>query len=203
MASARNPIARDSPSAMTPRITGRRQIGCRTIGDSIGWLTCAISPSGLRTATAQLDGPRIITPSRTACPPTVVKALLAFEPASVGVGRRASSRLRGLPALRRSSSTGHFRRKHGLSADGCHEGVRLAAAGAAGLLQPALEPLDPAAGVDELLLAGVERMAVRADLDMELGLPGTRLERVPAGARDGCEDVFGVNVRLHLRLKPG
>jgi hypothetical protein len=59
--------------------------------------------------------------------------------------------------------------------------LRLAAAGAAGLLQPALEPLDPAAGVDELLLAGVERVAVRADLDMELGLRGTRLERVPAG----------------------
>ena len=31
--------------------------------------TCAISPSGLRTATAQLRGPRIITPSRTAWPP--------------------------------------------------------------------------------------------------------------------------------------
>ena len=28
--------------------------------------TCAISPSGLRTATDQCDGPRIITPSRTA-----------------------------------------------------------------------------------------------------------------------------------------
>jgi hypothetical protein len=26
----------------------------------------------LRTATAQFDGPRIITPSRTACPPTFV-----------------------------------------------------------------------------------------------------------------------------------
>ena len=34
--------------------------------------TWAISPSGLRTATAQLRGPRIITPSRTACPPTVI-----------------------------------------------------------------------------------------------------------------------------------
>ena len=31
----------------------------------------AISPSGLRTASAQFDGPRIITPSRTAWPPIV------------------------------------------------------------------------------------------------------------------------------------
>ena len=38
-------------------------------GDEIGRLTSAISPSGLRTATAQFEGLRIITPSRTACPP--------------------------------------------------------------------------------------------------------------------------------------
>ena len=38
----------------------------------IGQLTSAISPSGLRTATAQLDGLRIITPSSTACPPMVI-----------------------------------------------------------------------------------------------------------------------------------
>ena len=33
------------------------------------WSTSAISPSGLRTATDQSDGPRIITPSSTAWPP--------------------------------------------------------------------------------------------------------------------------------------
>jgi len=53
-------------------MTGRRNTKCRAIGDAIGWCTSAMSPSGFRTATAQLDGPRIITPSRTACPPTVV-----------------------------------------------------------------------------------------------------------------------------------
>jgi hypothetical protein len=37
--------------------------------DSIGRQTSAIWPFGLRTATAQFEGPRIITPSRTACPP--------------------------------------------------------------------------------------------------------------------------------------
>jgi hypothetical protein len=69
IASARNPIASDSPSAMMPRITGSRKTGCRAIADLIPDVTCAISPFGFRTATAQLDGPRIITPSRTACPP--------------------------------------------------------------------------------------------------------------------------------------
>ena len=43
-------------------------------------------------------------------------------------------------------------------------------AGAAGLLEPPLEALDAAARVDELLLARVERVALRADLDVQLGL---------------------------------
>ena len=42
------------------------------IGEAIVLTTCAMSPSGLRTATAQLDGERIITPSRTAWPPIAV-----------------------------------------------------------------------------------------------------------------------------------
>jgi hypothetical protein len=39
------------------------------IRDDTGLQTCAMPPSGLRTATAQLDGLRIITPSSTAWPP--------------------------------------------------------------------------------------------------------------------------------------
>ena len=69
MASARNPIASDSPSAITPRTIGRRHSLRRCIGESMSCTTSVISPSGVRTATAQLDGLRIITPSRTACPP--------------------------------------------------------------------------------------------------------------------------------------
>ena len=49
-----------------PRMTGRRASTWRFIGDSMSRETCAMSPSGLRTATDQFDGPRIITPSRTA-----------------------------------------------------------------------------------------------------------------------------------------
>ena len=69
IASARKPIASDSPSAMTPRITGRRQIRCRCIGEVTSLTTSSMPPSGVRIATAQHDGPRIITPSSTAWPP--------------------------------------------------------------------------------------------------------------------------------------
>src|SRR3954454_22069885 len=114
--------------------------------------TCAMSPSGLRTATAQLRGPRIITPSRTACPPTFCATTLG-------------------------------------------------ARGALGLFETPLEALDAAARVDELLLAGVERVAVRADLDVELRLRGTRRERVPAAAVHGRQDVLGMDLGLHRRAR--
>src|SRR5215470_15593430 len=107
-------MASDSPRAITPRTIGRRSSLCRAIGEAIGDETCAISPSGLRTATAQFPGPRIITPSRTACPPTLLTP-----------GRLLGGALRAL-----------------------------------GPLEPALEALHPAARVDELLLARVERVAV-------------------------------------------
>src|SRR3954451_11360298 len=122
MERARKPIASDSPSATTPRTTGSRKNQCRRIGESMPWLCSAMSPSGLRTATAHTDGPRIITPSRTACPPYC--AIRVRSPARLA--RRA------------------------------------------GLLEPALEALDAAARVHQLLLAGVERMACRADLDVDL-----------------------------------
>src|SRR5687768_13961883 len=135
MASARKPIASDSPSAITPRMTGSRKTGCRAIGLRIGWFSSTISPLGVRTASAQADGPRIITPSRTAWPPIV----------AADWRRRAASR----------DFTGR---------------AGLAAARGAGLLEAPLEALDPSARVHELLLARVERVARRADLDVEIGL---------------------------------
>src|SRR3954452_1028690 len=131
---------------------GRRSSQWRAIKGSMLRATCAISPSGLRTATAQLRGPRIITPSRTACPPTFCA-------------------------------------------------IRLGARCALGLFETLLEALDASAGVDQLLLAGVERVARGADLDVQLGLGGTRRERVPAAAVHGREDVLGVNLRLHRRAR--
>ena len=59
------------------------------------------------------------------------------------------------------------------------------------------EPLDPAAGVNQLLLARVEGMALRADLHVKLGLRGARVEVVPARAVDVREDVLGVDFCLH------
>src|SRR4029077_4902696 len=72
---------------------------------------------------------------------------------------------------------------------------------AAGLLEPALEALHPTTGVDELLLARVERMTGRADLDMELrfGRPGHEL--VPARAMHRVEHLVWVDVRLHRRAR--
>src|SRR5205823_8611648 len=70
-------------------------------------------------------------------------------------------------------------------------GGRLALGGAA------LEALDAAAGVNELLAPGVERMAVRADLDVQLGLGRARGELVAAGAADVRLDVFEMDLGLH------
>src|SRR5438132_14435310 len=70
-----------------------------------------------------------------------------------------------------------------------------------GALKPALEPLHAAARVDELLFARVERVAVRADLDVQLRLRRPRLERVPAGARHVREDVVGMDLGLHRRAR--
>src|SRR5579875_494564 len=53
-------------------------------------------------------------------------------------------------------------------------------------------------GVDDLLLAGVERMAVRADLDVQVvAQRRPRLERVAAAADHVDLFVLGVNRRFH------
>src|SRR5579864_7893447 len=148
MASARKPIASDSPSAMTPRTTGTRRYQWRAIAESIERVTCAIVPAGVRTATAQFPGLRIMTPSRTACPPTFISELAR-------------------------------------------------ALGALGALEPALEALDPSAGVHELLLARIEGVALGADLDVQLRLGRVDLERVPAGTGHRREHVIGMDTGLH------
>ena len=61
-----------------------------------------------------------------------------------------------------------------------------------------LEPLDPTAGVDQLLLARVERVARGADLHVDLCLRRTRGERVAARTPDRRGPVFGVDPLLHL-----
>src|SRR6476620_6741692 len=58
----------------------------------------------------------------------------------------------------------------------------------ADLLEAALEAIHPTAGVDELLLPRVERMALGPDL-------------VPARAGHVREDVIGMDVRFHRRAR--
>src|SRR4029079_19331888 len=139
-----------SPSATTPRTSGSRSARCFLRTEVSGWLETSISPSGtssassppslscsgagLRTATAHVETPRIITPSRTAWPPT-------------GASRWATRVPGDSPATAVSALAL----------------VLLAGGGVA-----ALEALDAAAGVDQLLPARVERVAVRADLDVDL-----------------------------------
>src|SRR5262249_41571778 len=75
--------------------------------------------------------------------------------------------------------------------------------------EPALEPGHSAAGVEDLLLAGVQRMAIRADIGVNLTVPrgaGGR-KGVPACTGDLGHHVVGVNVALHcfswFRRSPG
>lgn len=61
------------------------------------------------------------------------------------------------------------------------------------------EALDASTGVDELLLAGVERVALVAKLDLHLGHGSVRLEGVAAGARHRALDILGMDTLLHGR----
>src|SRR5690242_20562784 len=62
-----------------------------------------------------------------------------------------------------------------------------------------LEAGDTTAGVEDLLLAGVERVAGRADLDVDLAAAGGAAggELVPAAARDCGLVVVGVDTAAH------
>src|SRR5437588_8177436 len=64
-----------------------------------------------------------------------------------------------------------------------------------------LELLDAAGRVDELHLAGEERVARRTDFDGDVLLGAARDELVAATARDGRLNVFGVDAGLHGNLR--
>jgi hypothetical protein len=72
-------------------------------------------------------------------------------------------------------------------------------AGALALAVPLLEPGDAAAGVEDLLLAGVERVALRAHVGVDHAVRrgAAGLERVPAGAGHRRLDVVRVDSGLH------
>src|SRR4051794_26512724 len=74
---------------------------------------------------------------------------------------------------------------------------RVAALALAAARLAATEALDATTGVHQLLTAGVERVAVRADLDVDLRLGGARRELVTARAADVRLDVFRMDLGLH------
>src|SRR2546428_7425806 len=61
-----------------------------------------------------------------------------------------------------------------------------------------VEPVDAALDYAEVLLAREERVAVRAHLDVQLGLGRAGGERVAAGAGDLRLDVLGVDLFFHI-----
>ena len=61
-----------------------------------------------------------------------------------------------------------------------------------------LETVHATAGVNQLLLAGVVRMAGGANFDADVVLGGTGVDYVAADASDGCVFVNGMNSVLHL-----
>ena len=66
------------------------------------------------------------------------------------------------------------------------------------------EPIDAAATVEDLLLARVERMAIRAHLDMELLTQRRAGREFVAAAADHLHiGVFGVDVRFHVETLCG
>jgi hypothetical protein len=63
------------------------------------------------------------------------------------------------------------------------------------------EFLDTASGIHDFLLAGVERVALGAYLDMQILADGrTCLERVATAARDGDFLIIRMDFGLHARL---
>ena len=67
----------------------------------------------------------------------------------------------------------------------------------AGLGKTALETLDAATGIDQLLLAGVERMALAANFDVDLRLGVTGVDHVAAGTSDGAVHIVRMDALLH------
>ena len=61
----------------------------------------------------------------------------------------------------------------------------------------ALKALNTSAGVNQLLLASVERMALGANFDVDLRLGGTSLDDVTASAGDGAVNVIRMDTLLH------
>ena len=61
-----------------------------------------------------------------------------------------------------------------------------------------LESVNTSAGIDQLLLAGIEGMAIAANFNTDILLGGAYLELVAACALDGSGLVLGMDSLFHL-----
>ena len=66
-----------------------------------------------------------------------------------------------------------------------------------GGITPSVETVDHTADINELLLPGEERMALRADINVHVALGGMRLHDGTAGALDRGFFIFGMDSGLH------
>jgi hypothetical protein len=60
-----------------------------------------------------------------------------------------------------------------------------------------LEAVNASAGINQLLLAGKERVALGANFDLQLGLDRPRLKRLTAYATDDGLAIFGMDLFFH------
>src|SRR5262245_56939883 len=112
--------------------------------------------------------------------------------------KRSSSSYRRSISARRSSMAARHARSERARSPGASAGRRGAGVARSALLAVfAVETLDPAGGVHELLLAGEEGMARRADLDVDALPRGAGLDDIAAGADDCALLVAGMNAFLH------
>jgi hypothetical protein len=63
------------------------------------------------------------------------------------------------------------------------------------------EPLDASSSIDKTLLAGEERMALRAHVRVNLRLSRSGLERIAAGALHSRRMVLGMDIGFHGNLE--
>ena len=63
-----------------------------------------------------------------------------------------------------------------------------------------VEALNTSAGVNQLLLAGIERVALGADFNTNILLGGTSLNYIAASALDGGRLIIGMNALFQVLL---
>ena len=61
-----------------------------------------------------------------------------------------------------------------------------------------VEPINTSTGVNQLLLAGLERVALGADLNADVLLSGTGRKSVTTGTADGSLFVLGMDAFSHV-----